>query len=299
MMEKTTVTEKTSPIWHKLYTVLEVVFVYALMQTLIVSSRSIDLVQREIQVLGWSYIVALTCFVAIPALVIWLTHRNWAEYGVSLTDWRTNLDIGIKAFLVRFIPDLGRAGVYFLGLNPKTQNIAIDIAWVIAIAVMIWVMNRHRPVASGRNNLILTAVLLLLSILLGLAMKKLCVVIVSTIVWQFVLSGFGEEFAFRGYFQLRLNQAFGRPLRLFGIQFGVGLIVASLLFGLLHAFNSYDPMIGFASLGWGSAIGSAMAGFFFGVIREKTGTLLAPGIAHGLPDALGEPIMKIFSWVLY
>jgi hypothetical protein len=40
---------------HKLYAVLEVLFVYALIQTLIVSLRSIDLEQRERQVLGWSY----------------------------------------------------------------------------------------------------------------------------------------------------------------------------------------------------------------------------------------------------
>lgn len=51
-------------------------------------------------------------------------------------------------------------------------------------------------------------------------------ILASTVVWQFVFSGFGEEFVFRGYVQSRLNQAFGRPLRLFGIQFGVGLIVA-------------------------------------------------------------------------
>ena len=99
------------------------------------------------------------------------------------------------------------------------------------------------------NNLILTALLLLLPILIALWVKKLSVVVVSTILWQFVLSGFGEEFAFRGYFQSRLNQAFGRPMCLFGIQFGVGLIIASVLFGLLHAFDDYDPAIGFASLG--------------------------------------------------
>jgi membrane protease YdiL (CAAX protease family) len=286
---------------HKLFAVLEVLLVYALMQTLIVASRSLTLVRREIQILGWSYLVAFTCFVALPALVIWLARRNWAEYGVSLREnWRTNLDVGIKAFVVLIIPHgIGRSGAYFLGLNSPTRDIVIDITWVIAIAVMIWVMNRHKPVASGSNNLVLIAVLLLLPILMALWVNKLSVVVVSTIVWQFVLSGFGEEFAFRGYFQSRLNQAFGHPMRLFGVQFGMGLIVASLLFGVLHIFNDFDPAIGFASLGWGELIGNTLAGFFLGLIREKTGTLLAPSIAHGLPDALGEPMMKIFGWVMY
>jgi len=298
--EKGMKTQTASIKQNKLYIVFEVIFIYALIQTLIVLSRSIDLVQREKQALGWSYTVPLICFVILPAVVIWLTRRNWEEYGVSLKDWRTNLDIGIKAFVVLIIPHgIGRSGAYFLGLNPPTRDIVIDITWVIAIAVMIWVMNRHKPVASGRNNLILIAVLLLLPILIALWVNKLSVVVVSTIVWQFVLSGFGEEFAFRGYFQSRLNQAFGRPMRLLGVQFGAGLIVASLLFGVLHIFNGFDPAIGFASLGWDVFIGNTLAGFFLGIIREKTGTLLAPSIAHGLPDALGEPMMKIFGWVMY
>jgi len=138
---------------------------------------------------------------------------------------------------------------------------------------------------------------LLFPILLALTMNELSVAIVSTVVWQFVFSGFGEEFVWRGYVQSRLNQAFGRPMRLFGVQFGWGLIIASILFGLLHAFNTYDPAIGFASLAWGSALSSAAAGLMFGVIREKTGTLLAPGIAHGLPDAVGEALAKIFGWM--
>lgn len=291
-------TQTTSQTPHKLYVLLEVLFVYALIQALIVFSHSINLVNWEKQTLGWSYSIPLVCFVIIPAVSIWLTRRNWAEYGVSLADWRTYLDIGVKAFLVRFIPDLfGRMGTSFLGLNGATREVVLDIAWVIAIVVMIWVMYRHKPVASARNNLILIAVLLVLPILMALTMKKLSVVIVSTIIWQFVLSGFGEEFAFRGYIQSRLNQAFGWTMRFLGVQFGLGLIVSSLLFGLLHAFNNFDPAIGFASLGWGVVIGNALAGFFFGIIREKTRTLLAPSIAHGLPDAIGEPMMKMVDWM--
>ncbi len=86
-------------------------------------------------------------------------------------------------------------------------------------------------------------------------------------------------------------------MSLLGIPFGVGLIVSSLLFGLLHVLNTFDPAIGLSSLEWGLLIGNAVAGLFFGFIREKTGTLLAPGIAHGLPDAVGEPMMKMVDWM--
>jgi hypothetical protein len=128
-------------------------------------------------------------------------------------------------------------------------------------------------------------------------MGRLSLIIVSTVVWQLFFSGFGEEFVWRGYVQSRLNQAFGRPMRLFGIQFGAGLIVASILFGFFHAFNTYNPEIGLASLSWGWALFTTFSGLFFGILREKTGSLLAPGIAHGLPDAVGEALGRIFGWM--
>jgi membrane protease YdiL (CAAX protease family) len=182
----------------------------------------------------------------------------------------------------------------------------LDILRTLLVIAALWFVKRNRAdfflakgqMKSGRGNIIVTILLLLFPIILALTMNKLSVVIVSTVVWQFVFSGFGEEFVWRGYVQSRLNQAFGRPMRMFGVQFGWGLLLTSLLFGLLHAFNTYDPAIGFAALSWGSALASAFAGVMFGVIREKTGTLLAPGIARGLPDAVGEGLAKIFGWTL-
>jgi membrane protease YdiL (CAAX protease family) len=242
----------------------------------------------------------MTILIGIPALLVWLTHRSWVDYGVSLAKWPTNLDIGIKAFVVAILPlVIGQYVPVMLGFgsNPLASRAFTALIEIGAIALVIWLMNRQKTVVSGRRNLITMGILLLIPILLALFMGRMSLVIVSTIVWQFFLSGFGEEFVFRGYYQSRLNQAFGRPFCLFGIQFGVGLFIASLLFGLLHAFNGYDPVAGFASLDWGWALWTSVGGLFYGVIREKTGTLLAPGIAHGLPDAIGEPMKFLFSWM--
>ena len=41
--------------------------------------------------------------------------------------------------------------------------------------------------------------------------------------------GFGEENLYRGYMQSRLNEAFGRPYRFFGVPFGWGVFVTALL----------------------------------------------------------------------
>jgi membrane protease YdiL (CAAX protease family) len=282
----------------KLLALVEILLVYGVFQGLAQVWRYTEALKWETRNLGWSYIGGLLFF--IPALVIWLARRNWADYGVSLANWPTNLDIGIKAYLVSFIPYVfGLGGLRLLGLDYRqlAGGALAALATILAIAIMIRILNRHKPVASGRANLILTAMLLLLPVGIALAMGKLSLLIVSTVIWQFVLSGFGEEFMFRGYIQSRLNQSFGRPYQAFGIQFGPGLLIAALLFGLMHAFNGLNPAIGLASMSWGWALWTFLGGLFGGIIREKTGTLLAPGIAHGLPDAIGEPLRILMGWV--
>jgi len=283
----------------KLLALLEVLLVFTALMSLDNLWRFTGIPQWEKQHLSWSY-SGMLWWVAIPALIIWLTRRRWAEYGVSSANWQTNLEIGLKAYLVSFIPfagGLGGAQALGLDVNQIGGGLFVALASAIALVVMVWLLNRQKPVNSGRRHLVTTLLLLFLPILVALAMRKLSVAIVSTVAWQFVFSGFGEEFAFRGYFQSRLNQAFGRPVRLFGVQFGAGLIIASLLFGLWHADNTYDPAIGLSSLAWGWALWSAVGGLLLGAIREKTGTLLAPGIAHGLPDAVGEALVKLFGWM--
>jgi len=277
---------------------LEVVLVFAFIQIIVLTLRRTGPVQWEFENLGWSYL-AMVPFVGIPALIIWLGRREWADFGISLANWPTNLDIGIKAFLVRAIPLVlgsGLAGLLSLPRDVPRRGAILGLFEILAIVVILWLIRSQKPVGSGRRNVITVGLLLLIPLIIAVAVGQFGVVIISTVFWQFVFSGFGEELVYRGYFQSRLNQAFGRPWHFLGVQFGAGLILASLLFGLLHAFNTYDAAIGLGSLSWGWAISSSMAGLFFGVLREKTGTLLAPAIAHGLPDALGEPFIQMFGW---
>ena len=280
----------------KVLAILEVVLVFAVMQALLTLWSSTAILQWEKQNLGWSYIGALI-LVGIPALVMWLTRRNWVEYGVSLANWPTNLDIGMKGYLVAFIPYVfGWLCAPDLGLDPlRLGGVWIAFTEAIALALILWMMKRQKPVQSARKNVIIASLCLCFPIVMALAMRRLNAVIVSTVLWQLVFSGFGEEFLWRGYVQSRLNQAFGRPWHLFGIQFGAGLIIASLLFGLQHALNTYEPVVGFWSLSWGWALSSSVAGLMLGAIREKTDTLVAPGIAHGLPDAVGEALKKMID----
>lgn len=281
----------------KILAFVEIILTYIVLRLLGTGLRTTGIVQWEQETLGWSY-TAEILFIAIPTLVIWLARRNWADYGVLLADWQTNLDIGIKAYLVRFISVGALVATLMLGIGYASLRggLIIAIADVFAIALMLWILSRQQTVQNGTKNLLMTTLILLFPILVGLATNRLTLIVVSTVVWQF-FSGFGEEFVFRGYVQSRLNQAFGRPMRMFEVQFGAGLIVTSLLFGFFHAFNTYDPAVGLSSLSWGWALFTTFGGLFFGILREKTGSLLAPGIAHGLPDAVGEALGKIFGWM--
>jgi len=118
-------------------------------------------------------------------------------------------------------------------------------------------------------------------------------VVASTIIFMFYFAGFGEEILFRGYFQSRLNEDFGRPWRTKGVSFGPGLLITSALFAVLHVLNPFNPLAGEFELDllWG--LSSFFFGLLFGFVREKTGTVLSASVGHGLLD-LGQVIPLLF-----
>lgn len=103
---------------------------------------------------------------------------------------------------------------------------------------------------------------------------------VSALVFQIAFAGIGEEVLYRGYYQSRLNAAFGRPLNVGGVRVGLGLIATSLLFGLGHLLNPFNPFQGSSALDWGAAAVALQTGLFYGILREKTGSILAPALVH-------------------
>jgi membrane protease YdiL (CAAX protease family) len=149
-----------------------------------------------------------------------------------------------------------------------------------------------------KHNVILLGGLLLLPIALSIFTGRAVLLITSTVLWQLIVSGFGEEIRYRGYYQSRVNQEFGRPYQLMGIHFGPGLIVSSILFGLSHAFNTFNPLIGQYDLAWPWALFTLAGGFFFGLLREKTDDVIACTIAHGGLDAVGEGLAIVMGLTL-
>jgi membrane protease YdiL (CAAX protease family) len=249
-------------------------------------------------------------FIAFSMILMALTRRPLAEFGLTLRDWRASLQSGMTGYLARFLPLGALTALLALGVaQPHATWVGaglLGLAGIAAIAVLLAALARQdardpggeQRRARARSNLIVLGGLLLVPILAGAATGRLSVAVVSTVAWQFVVSGFGEEMRYRGYYQSRVNQEFGRPWRLLGVPFGPGLIVASLLFGLSHAFNTFNPLLGQMDLAWPWAAWTVIGGLLFGLLREKTGDIIACGIAHGGPDAVGEALASLFGWTL-
>ncbi|NNC71003.1 MAG: CPBP family intramembrane metalloprotease [Flavobacteriaceae bacterium] len=92
-----------------------------------------------------------------------------------------------------------------------------------------------------------------------------------------LIVGFGEELFFRGYLQSALNRYFGKSFSLGKVQFGWGLILAALLFGLSHALLTVPPT-------WPWALWTFIFGLTLGFIREKDGSILAAVLLHAIMD---------------
>jgi membrane protease YdiL (CAAX protease family) len=110
-----------------------------------------------------------------------------------------------------------------------------------------------------------------------------------------VFVGFGEEILYRGYIQSRLNEVFGRPFKFSGVAFGWGFLITNLLFGLMHVgvqrwILGLNMEVTFA---WG--LWTIFSGLVFSFVREKSGSIIAPALLHGLPQAIASVVLLIFQ----
>ena len=288
--------------------ILEVVLVFA---GLMILAR-----WRYAVMAGWGASEMVQMYVSgllmllIPLVIIALVaRRNYAAYGLTLKDWKYNVDVGLTCYPVRMISWIGGFGLITLLRTSYLQPIGaliLLITCLIEIVVILLIFRRHDQTGrvertsqtSPLGNLIVLVALILFPIILGTFLGKLTLDVVSTVFWQVVFSGFGEELFYRGYIQSRVNQEFGRPWQVMSVSFGPGLIVASLLFGLSHALNTYNPSMGQYDLSWWWAVWTVVGGVFFGLVREKAGSIVAPGLAHGVLDAVGEGSAVLFGWQL-
>jgi membrane protease YdiL (CAAX protease family) len=72
------------------------------------------------------------------------------------------------------------------------------------------------------------------------------------------------------------------------IPISLGLLVSSVLFGVSHVLNTCDYFEGRFEFAWWFGLVALASGLFYGILREKTGGILAGAIPHNLADALTQ-----------
>jgi membrane protease YdiL (CAAX protease family) len=280
---------------------LEVGLVFLATQVFFWILKPLPFFKDEIDLLGWSYTGGLISMV-ITLLIIYFSKADFKECGFTREGWKFSLDIGFTAWLVWVVPI---AAILFLQLSYMDLFGSLIITGFVVLAILLILLitkNKDREdFEEGKYNVpfnvFFLTILLLVPIFLGVYLQKspnIMLIVISTVIWQFIFSGFGEEFRYRGYYQPRVNQEFGTPYKILNVDFGLGLFVGAAFFGLSHLFNPFSPFEGVFELSWGWGVWTFAAGLFFGILKEKTKNIIAPGVAHG-SDAFGEALAILFT----
>jgi membrane protease YdiL (CAAX protease family) len=236
----------------------------------------------QIQVFGQPIVVKAVFFIILPMIIVKLKGEKPGEYGIAFDNLSYHLKIGLKSLAIVIMADLAFPLVNALGMSYTdwVGALILSFSYVVALVLVILVLRKEptyqEQAGSGQR------ILIFFLIFIGLTILSAVTIPLGKQVGGFTFGlftiGFGEEILFRGYIQSRLNRAFGKPFHTWGVRWGLGLIITAILFGSMHFFH------GTGTLWWG--LWTIFPGLVFGFLREKTGGIVAPAIAHGVPAAI-------------
>ncbi|PKO04514.1 MAG: hypothetical protein CVU41_16815 [Chloroflexi bacterium HGW-Chloroflexi-3] len=158
---------------------------------------------------------------------------------------------------------------------------------IIEIGLLFWFARMVRDKPTWQNTSVIGGFLLFP--IASQISTRLGSVIVA-IVYYYLFVALREEILFRGYIQSRLNSVFGRPKRFFGVGWGWGMIISSVLFGLWHL--GWRPDM----LEWPHVLWTMFAGLSIGFVREKSESVIAPALLHGIMNYGPQAILFYLLW---
>jgi membrane protease YdiL (CAAX protease family) len=234
--------------------------------------------------------------IGFTLVMLVVCRRSFDAYGLGCKQWRYWLALGLAGSLIILAIDVSGFLVTRIEIDatrppdPHVRPSPLRITSLAAIvlpgyAADLALLQRRRAILDR-----IPAAISVLAIAALTAILPLTAAYVQrpamwqTSLWLFFGAGVGEEVFYRGYIQSRVDVAFGRQWRVLGFKFGVGLIVSSLLFGLVHALNTVDYFHGRFDFGWSMGLQSVVVGVFYGLVRSKTGSVVPGAIMHGLSD---------------
>jgi membrane protease YdiL (CAAX protease family) len=101
---------------------------------------------------------------------------------------------------------------------------------------------------------------------------------------QFLIIALPEEFFFRGYLQTQCDRIWGRPYRLLGAEWGIGLPLAAAVFAVCHVlFGGPVRLIVF------------FPGLLYGWLRARTATIVVPASYHAVSNLIMQLMLASLS----
>ncbi len=230
-------------------------------------------------VFGAAILSSCVLFFFLPLSSRFLTHRNPGVYGLTAGNLRRHARLGLQATAVVLPATVLFPVIAMLGTDHKHWLGASILALGFAGGGVVVVRRTRRTANVAEVQLSLNGFLGYIGLLVGGV--GLCLLLqpvselITRIVIVLIFVAFLEEFFFRGYIQTRLNVVFARPYSLFNVNYGAGLIIAAMIFGLFHPLSvtNQNP--------WAWALWTATGGLIFGFLREKSGAVVAPALVHG------------------
>lgn len=209
------------------------------------------------------------------------------------------IQAGARALIVYrgFVDDpvLLERGSWLHHMNHHVAQFAIALA-------LIAVLTRGRPQCAGlnldrwRESLRLLTrgffPLLFIGLMLGHALTPLVqgtpparfaggvrpLDLAGVLVFSWIVVGISEEVVFRGLFQTALARVVRGTASIFGVEVPVAGLLAAVVFTLAHV--SFVPLVANAR----QLILALVLGIYYAVAYHRTGSLLAPVIAHNAVD---------------
>ena len=273
--------QTTTKMRTKIFHLAEVVIVFLLMVFLFHYFQSIPLAEK------WSSSMGGLPFPGYAVLLIASVSVFFFRCPHQARQLRTvsfNRHLGIigQTFIPFFV-----LSVALSWINWQNWGGAILIS-IIEIGLLIWIASTvkdNQPPAKKAsliNGMIVTPILFL-------SASKIGDVIIS-IIYFYIFVAFSEEILFRGYIQTRLNMAFGHSATVFGVQVGWGSLISAILFGFWHLG------LAMGELRWPHVLWTFFAGLIFAFVREKSESILAPTILHGIMNYGPQAILFYLFW---
>lgn len=251
--------------------------------------RRSDFSDQQQLVFGAAILSSTLLFFVLPLSTLILTRRNPGAYGLTNDNLGRHARLAVRAIAVVIPATILFLVIDLLGTDFKDWLGAFILALGFAAAGVVMLRNSLSFENIAETNLSLNGFLAHVGLLISSIGLVYLIRPISELIAQIIIAlvfvAFLEEVFFRGYVQSRLNDVFSKPYSLSGVNFGAGLILAAVIFGLFHPLTAINE----TPVPWAWAIWTAIGGLIFGFLREKSGAIVAPALVHGaiiLPGVL-------------